>query len=207
MPVDFHDPANALTYSGRDADPAWGRAVTTLLDATGCTVVDVGCGGGTYAREWLRLGASAVIGVDSSVPILAAARADATAGLVLREGEATATGLPDGSHDIVFARALVHHVPDLRPVVAEARRLLRPGGHYLVQDRTMEDVDQPGSPDHPRGWFFEAFPACGTSRPAAARKAGACATRWSPRASTYWPSAPCGRCGGATPTVTPTSPT
>ncbi|WP_449386166.1 class I SAM-dependent methyltransferase [Cellulomonas soli] len=156
--MDFHDPANALTYSGRDADPAWGRAVTTLLDATGCTVVDVGCGGGTYAREWLRLGASAVIGVDSSVPILAAARADATAGLVLREGEATATGLPDGSHDIVFARALVHHVPDLRPVVAEARRLLRPGGHYLVQDRTMEDVDQPGSPDHPRGWFFEAFP-------------------------------------------------
>ncbi|MGN8244101.1 class I SAM-dependent methyltransferase [Cellulomonas soli] len=158
MPVDFHDPANALTYSGRNADPAWGRAVTSLVDATGRTVVDIGCGGGTYAREWLRLGASAVVGVDSSIPILGAARADAPAGLELREGDAAATGLPGGRHDIVFARALVHHVPDLRSVVAEAHRLLRPGGHYLVQDRTMEDVHQPGSPDHPRGWIFEVFP-------------------------------------------------
>ena len=156
--MDFHDPTNARTYSGRDADPAWGRAITALLDATGCTVVDVGCGGGTYSRAWLGLGASTVIGVDSSIPILGAAHADAPAGLALRVGDATATGLPGGSHDVVFARALVHHVPDLRSVVAEAHRLLRPGGRYLVQDRTMDDVDQPGSPEHPRGWFFEVFP-------------------------------------------------
>ncbi|MCR6690662.1 class I SAM-dependent methyltransferase [Cellulomonas sp.] len=156
--MDFHDPANARTYSGRDADPAWGRTITSLLDPTGWTVVDVGCGGGVYSRAWLGLGASSVIGVDSSVPILQAARADAPAGLVLRKGDATATGLPDGRHDVVFARALVHHVPDLQSVVAEAHRLLRLGGRYLVQDRTMGDVDQPGSPEHPRGWFFEVHP-------------------------------------------------
>lgn len=28
--------------------------------------------------------------------------------------------------DVVFQRALVHHAPDLGPLVAEARRLLRP---------------------------------------------------------------------------------
>jgi SAM-dependent methyltransferase len=73
-------------------------------------------------------------------------------------GDAAATGLPDGVADIVFARALVHHVPDRVPVAAEARRLLRPGGRYLVQDRTPDDVAQPGSPTNPRGWFFTVFP-------------------------------------------------
>jgi hypothetical protein len=28
----------------------------------------------------------------------------------------------------------------------------------IVQDRTMDDVDQPGTTDHPRGWLFEVFP-------------------------------------------------
>jgi SAM-dependent methyltransferase len=60
--------------------------------------------------------------------------------------------------DVVFERALVHHVADLGPVVREARRLLRPGGIYLVQDRTPDDVAVPGSPEHPRGWLFEVFP-------------------------------------------------
>jgi SAM-dependent methyltransferase len=49
-------------------------------------------------------------------------------------------------------------VPDLDAVVGEARRLLRPGGRYLVQDRTAEDVRQPAGPRHPRGYLFEVFP-------------------------------------------------
>lgn len=62
------------------------------------------------------------------------------------------------SADIVWERALVHHVSDLGAVVDEARRILRPGGVYLIQDRTPDDVAQPGSVTHPRGWFFEVFP-------------------------------------------------
>jgi SAM-dependent methyltransferase len=58
----------------------------------------------------------------------------------------------------VFQRALIHHVPDLAEVTTEAARLLRPGGVLLLQDRTPEDVAQPGSPAHPRGWLFEVFP-------------------------------------------------
>ncbi|WP_432534482.1 class I SAM-dependent methyltransferase [Kineococcus arenarius] len=158
MPVDFHDPGNARTYSDRDADSSWNQAVTSLLDPRGHTVIDIGCGGGTYARAWLRLGAEVVTGVDSSAPILDAARSDAPPGLQLHLGDAAATGLPADGADIVFARALVHHVRDLGAVVLEAHRLLRPGGHYLVQDRTMDDVDQPGSVEHPRGWLFEVFP-------------------------------------------------
>ncbi len=46
----------------------------------------------------------------------------------------------------------------MRAAVVEAARLLRSGGTLLVQDRTPEDVAQPGSVHHPRGWLFEVFP-------------------------------------------------
>jgi SAM-dependent methyltransferase len=98
--------------------------------------------------------------VDFSAHILDGARNahGALPGVGFRLGEAVATGLPDACADVVFERALVHHVPDLAPVVAEAARLLRPGGVLLIQDRTPEDVAQPGSATHPRGWLFEVFP-------------------------------------------------
>jgi SAM-dependent methyltransferase len=160
VPIDFQDPANRRTYSGRAADASWSDAVCGLVDPVGAVVVDIGCGGGTYTRAWSELGARRVIGVDSSAPVLAAAREDhgSLPGVDFRAGEAADTGLPTGSADVVFARALIHHVADLGPVVAEARRLLRPRGTYLVQERTPDDVALPGATDRPRGWFFEVFP-------------------------------------------------
>ena len=98
--------------------------------------------------------------MDFSAHILDGARHahGALPGVGFRLGAAVATGLPDACADVVFERALVHHVPDLAPVVAEAARLLRPDGVLLIQDRTPEDVAQAGSATHPRGWLFEVFP-------------------------------------------------
>ena len=160
MPIDFRDPANRRTYSGRDADPSWEDAVGRLVDPVGADVVDVGCGGGTYTRAWHLLGAATVTGVDSSPPILGAARESHgdLSGVSFRSGDAPDTGLAEACADVVFERALIHHVPDLGAAVAEAARLLRPGGFLLIQDRTPGDVAQPGSAEHPRGWFFEIVP-------------------------------------------------
>src|SRR4051794_18091667 len=160
MPIDFHDPVNSRTYSGREADRSWRAAVVRLADPIGARVVDVGCGGGTYTRAWSEMGAVTVTGVDFSAPILEAARSASgeLPGVTFRQGDAAAMGLEGGRADIVFARALVHHVPDLTAVAAEAARLLRPGGTYLIQDRTPEDVAQSGSVTHPRGWLFDVFP-------------------------------------------------
>ena len=60
--------------------------------------------------------------------------------------------------NIVFQRALIHHLKDYRPCFAEARRVLAPGGTLIVQDRTPDDVRLPGSAEHLRGYFFECFP-------------------------------------------------
>jgi SAM-dependent methyltransferase len=158
--IDFHDPANRRTYSDREADASWRDAVTELVDPVGAHVVDIGCGGGTYLRAWHELGAANVTGVDSSQPILDEAREShgRLPGLSFRLGDAAHTGLDAGSADVVFERALIHHVPDLGAVAAEAARILRPGGILVIQDRTPDDVAQPGSADHPRGWLFDLYP-------------------------------------------------
>lgn len=158
MAVDFHDPALARTYSGRRADASWRTALLDVVDPAGRRCVDVGCGGGTYSAELLALGATSVVGVDSSAPILAQARVDVGPGFSAVRADVTATGLPDGCADVVLSRAVVHHLPALDPFAAEAHRLLAADGTLVVQDRTPDDVTQPGGPDHVRGLLLELAP-------------------------------------------------
>lgn len=160
MPIDFHSEGIAGTYASRAADAAWKETIRAIIDPHGKSVADVGCGGGIYSRAWSDLGAASVIGVDFSARMVA----DATAAsgnhpaVSFTQGDATNTGLPDASVDIVFERALVHHLPDLHAAFAESHRILKPGGMLIVQDRTIEDVLRPASPEHFRGYLFEAFP-------------------------------------------------
>ncbi|MDK7329730.1 class I SAM-dependent methyltransferase [Micrococcus luteus] len=160
MPIDFHAKRNARTYVGREAHSSWTTAMTALVNPEGLDVVDVGCGGGIYSQQWARLGASSVVALDWSESILESAR-DAVGDdprISFRIGTADATGLPDASCDLVFARALVHHLDDLAGFMREAARILRTGGWLIVQDRTMEDVAEPGNRTNPRGYFFEVHP-------------------------------------------------
>jgi ubiquinone/menaquinone biosynthesis C-methylase UbiE len=160
VPINFHDPANGLTYAQRTAGPEWVASIRRLLDCGNPRVVDIGCGGGTYCLGWLDVAAASVVGVDFSQANLrgAALTCGEDPRLSWRLGDAVNTGLPDGSADVVFQRALIHHLPDLASAFTEARRLLTPGGQLIVQDRTMSDVLQPGTPSHLRGYFFTAFP-------------------------------------------------
>lgn len=160
MTINFHDEKNKTAYSGRSADKTWLEAMRAIIDPAGKRVVDVGSGGGIYSRAWLELGAKSVVGVDFSHAMLETARSQATEqdALSFVHGDALRTGLPEASADIVFARALIHHLTDLDGFFAEVCRLLVPGGVAIVQDRTMEDVMVPGSPRHIRGYFFEVFP-------------------------------------------------
>ena len=159
MAIDFHSTKNRSTYTGRQADAGWVEAIRRIVDPVDKRVADIGCGGGIYSQAWHELGAD-VVGVDFSEQMVAAAR-EQVAGLSrisFRQGDAMATGLPAASRDIVFERALIHHLNDCKACFAEARRVLVPGGSLIVQDRTPDDVQLPGSPEHVRGYFFERFP-------------------------------------------------
>ena len=160
MTINFHDAANANTYASRDAHSGWYAQMQFILDGRQIgTVVDIGCGGGIYSRAWRELGASSVIGLDSSSQMIADAQsATDDAGARFAVADASSTGLEVSSCDIVFSRAVIHHLEDHRSAMNEALRILKPGGLLSVQDRTIEDVLQPASPQHLRAHFFDAFP-------------------------------------------------
>ena len=160
MPIDFHAEENKKTYATRRADPAWREMVGKLVDLQGKTAVDLGCGGGIYSRELVVLGAKSVTGIDFSASNLEGAKencADIEA-IQFQQGDAYQTGLPSSSVNFVLERALIHHLDRLPRNFYEVYRVLGSDGLLMVQDRTMEDVMQPPSPTHLRGYFFAQFP-------------------------------------------------
>uniref|UniRef100_UPI0031D232CC class I SAM-dependent methyltransferase n=1 Tax=Klebsiella sp. TaxID=576 RepID=UPI0031D232CC len=160
MNIDFHSEQNKYTYTGRTAHEDWTKTIVQLISPQGLRVADIGCGGGIYSAAWANLGAAEVIGIDFSAQMVTAANEHRRNGLNVsfRQGTAEHTGLAPESVDIVFARALIHHLPELNGCFSEAFRVLTPGGHVIIQDRTPEDVQIPGSKDHIRGYFFALFP-------------------------------------------------
>jgi len=89
----------------------------------GARLLDLGCGGGALAPH-VPAGYEHH-GVDLNAAALAQAQAR---GVRVLQADVTAVGLPDGFADVVVAGELLEHVPGPERVVAEAVRLLRPGG-------------------------------------------------------------------------------
>lgn len=147
-------------HSHRPIDPQWLDAVRDVVDPTDAHVVELGAGGGAYGAAWLELGARHVTAVDSSPRVLTVARAvlGCEPRVTIVDAPARATGLPTATADIVFARALVHHLRDLGGVAREAHRLLRPGGTLIIQDRATEDAALPNNREHLRGVIFSTAP-------------------------------------------------
>jgi len=100
--------------------------------------LDAACGTGRVAR-YLHSGGHQVIGVDSSPDMLALAR-QGLPDADFREGALEHLPVPDDSVDVAVSTLALCHVPDLRPVMAEFARVLRPGGDLLISDMHAEQV-------------------------------------------------------------------
>lgn len=117
------------------------RLLQPHLNSGSLRVLDVGCGGGLLAEEFARLGCD-VIGLDQSVPTLAAAREHARRGKLgidYIEGSANALPFPDAHFDVVSCCDVLEHVDDPAAVLGEISRVLRPEGMFLFDtiNRTM----------------------------------------------------------------------
>jgi ubiquinone/menaquinone biosynthesis C-methylase UbiE len=94
--------------------------------------LEIGSGTGYFSLNLLQLGAiERLTATDISPGMLQ--RLQSTAGnlnLEVETVETEAETLPfeDGSFDLVFGHAVLHHIPDLDRAFAEFRRVLRPGG-------------------------------------------------------------------------------
>jgi malonyl-CoA O-methyltransferase len=103
-----------------------------LATVAGERVVEFGCGTGRNLAALRPAGAARLIGLDLSPGMLAAARATGAADELLLHDMAARSPLDAGQFDHALFCLSLEHVADLRPPLAEAMRLLRPGGRLTV---------------------------------------------------------------------------
>jgi ubiquinone/menaquinone biosynthesis C-methylase UbiE len=106
-------------------------------------VVDVGCGLGTAARDLADrvISGGQVTGIDLSAAMVAEAqrRADAL-GVAAKFEQASVEALPlaTGSVHAYRAERLYQHLPNVPKALAEARRVLAPGGRIVLVDQDWD---------------------------------------------------------------------
>jgi SAM-dependent methyltransferase len=113
----------------QDVEGAIWAALAEETPWAGLDVVDVGCGDGFHLRFFE--GARSVIGVEPYAPLVERAQ---RRGLPVARGGASALPLEDASVDLVHARTAYFFGPGCEPGLAEAARVLRPGGAIAIVD-------------------------------------------------------------------------
>jgi ubiquinone/menaquinone biosynthesis C-methylase UbiE len=93
---------------------------------TGDLVLDVACGAGFGLRMLENAGAR-VIGLDYN-----AATLQTIPSTRLVRGDATRLPITSGAIDHVTSMETIEHVSDAKALVAEARRVLKPGGYFIL---------------------------------------------------------------------------
>lgn len=121
---------------------AWARALGHLLPPL--RVADLGCGEGYLTLEASRW-ASRVMAVDRSAAVLKRGQALAARrrvrNVIWKRGELDRLPIRDGSVDVALLSQALHHASDPGRAVAEAARILVPGGRLLVLDLRAHEQD------------------------------------------------------------------
>ena len=121
------------------------HALLALLDPA-AAVVDLGCGTGS-TLALLAPHVDRLVGVDNSREMLTAAAArlgapsDRWANVTLVPGDLTALPLEAAAFDVALMILSLSYTPDAPAALAEARRVLKPGGRLLVVDVLTHDRD------------------------------------------------------------------
>jgi phosphatidylethanolamine/phosphatidyl-N-methylethanolamine N-methyltransferase len=125
------------------------RAVAMVNRLPGARVLEVGVGTGLALPHYLP--GKRVTGIDLSAEMLARARARVLQRRLpnvdgLLEMDAEAMAFPDDGFDIAVAMFVASVVPHPRQLLAEMRRVVRPGGHLLFVNHFAAEAG-------PRWWI------------------------------------------------------
>jgi SAM-dependent methyltransferase len=111
-------------------DPMHRRHIEALGVGPGARALEVGCGNGSISA-WLaeRVGRSGhVVAFDLDLSLIDVKAPD----LELRQGDIVAGPVDPGNFDLVTARAVLHHVPDVGAAIRNLVASLAPGGSILL---------------------------------------------------------------------------
>lgn len=116
-----------------------------LADAPLGAVLDIGTGTGRMA-ELFAQDAERVVALDKNLEMLRVARAKLqhlpTAQIELVQGDFADLPFAPASFDTVLLHQVLHFAPDPAPALAEAARVLRPGGRIAIVDFASHDHEE-----------------------------------------------------------------
>jgi 2-polyprenyl-3-methyl-5-hydroxy-6-metoxy-1,4-benzoquinol methylase len=116
----------------------WARRVKMLSNhlRPGMTVLELGCGTGSFTRELARSGAD-IIAIDVSPELLEIAKADCSApNIQFQIQNAYALGYSEGVFDSVVGSSVLHHL-EVEKALRDIYRVLKPGGTIYFTEPNM----------------------------------------------------------------------
>jgi SAM-dependent methyltransferase len=124
-----------LENQAQDVEGAIWAALGEAGGWAGCDVLDVGCGDGFHLPLFART-ARRVVGVEPHPPLVRRARRRIAGrpNVRVERAGAEALPLPDATVDVVHARTAYFFGAGCEPGLAEAERVLRPGGLLAIVD-------------------------------------------------------------------------
>jgi ubiquinone/menaquinone biosynthesis C-methylase UbiE len=126
-------------------DMMWTRYAFAARYCAGRDVLEVACGAGQGLGA-LRARARRVVGGDFTESLLGMARAQYGGGIPLTRLDGQVLPFRDATFDVVILHEALYYLADAAAFVAEARRVLRPGGHLVIGTVNREWADFNPSP-------------------------------------------------------------
>lgn len=136
-----------------------GNPFSMGLPAKGSAVLDVGCGCGvdTLVAAGFVGDAGRAVGIEMSPEMLATARRNAQAAgaqnVEFVEGSAEKLPFEDAAFDVVVSSGVYNLVIDKQAALAEAFRVLRPGGRIQIADQMLTSSAPMSQGDAVASWF------------------------------------------------------